>query len=126
MKSAKQLLCLALFCLPICLTAQSELVGDWTTELPGPEGNLVKIQVTFQANGTYQVDLNLDGSSDIQGKYEISGDQISIQDDPGDNACDEKGVYKFSTSGNQTTLERINDGCTGRGGPDGKMIFTRK
>ncbi len=86
----------------------------------------MKIYLSFGAGNTYSVDLGADGTADINGKYEISNGQLSIQDNGGPEACTGKGIYKLETSEKTLKMTRISDPCEGRGGPAGVMEFSRR
>ncbi len=112
------------FCLPFNLTAQSGIVGTWQSTIAGREGNPMALQVTIKADNTYAVDFGADGEVEITGTYSVDGDQITVQDDAG-NECTGKGVYTFKVTGDELLMERISEECEGRGGPEGKMGFSR-
>ncbi len=50
-------------------------------------------------DGTHSVDLDGDGSMDVKGKHEIDGNQLTVWDTGGSNACpsNQKGVYSLTT-----------------------------
>ena len=125
MKNLFHILIILVFCLPVSLSAQS-IIGNWKAEVPGPDGNTVVFEVSMKADGTYTVDFGADGSAEINGKYEIDGKQMTIQDTGGEQACTGgKGVYNVENSGDKLTMTRVSDSCEGRGGPNGVMIFTK-
>lgn len=115
---------LAIFLFPICLMAQS-VEGSWTTEAPGyEEGTTIKIVLKME-NGGYAVDFGNNGTTEVNGKYTMDGNQITIEDIDGTNACvGKKGIYEVEVNATNLILTRISDDCQGRGGPDG-MTFTR-
>lgn len=126
MNTAKKLLLGLLFCLPFTAMAQHALVGDWTMQIPDDQGNAMTLKVTLKENGTYTVDFGADGTGEIEGKYTIDGNKITLEDTGGPNACpNQKGVYTFAITENINTMTRVSDACDGRGGPEGKMVFTR-
>jgi len=123
---SKKLMLGLLFCLPFTLLAQSAIVGDWSMQMPDGQGGTMTMKVSMNENGTYSVDFGADGSSEIEGKYTIDGNKITIEDTSGPNACpNQKGVYTFVVTENTNTMTRVSDGCEGRGGPEGKMVFTK-
>lgn len=118
-----------LSCLALCLgasslTAQSELTGNWHTSFTDEEGQSWKVQLTMKADQTYTVDFNADGTTEIEGTFNVKGNEITVQDVKGSD-CTGKGVYTFSIEGDQLTMQAIKDECPGRSGPEGKMVFTR-
>ncbi len=122
----KNLLLGLLFCLPFTGFAQTSIVGDWTMQIPDEQGNMFPLKVSMKTNGTYVVDFGADGSSEIEGKYSIEGDKITIEDISGPNACpNQKGVYTFVVTETTNTMTKVSDACEERGGPEGKMVFTR-
>lgn len=124
--NAKNLLLGLLFCLPFTVLAQNTIAGDWKMQIPDETGKLMDLKVSMKSDGTYTVDFGADGSNEIEGKYTIEGDQITIEDLSGPNACpNQKGVYKFAVTDTTNTMTKVTDPCEGRSGPEGKMIFTR-
>lgn len=125
MKMMKYLILGLLFSLPFALAAQTSMTGDWKLELPDGNGNLLTFKVSMKADNTYIVDLNNDGTSEVQGKYTVEGDQITMEDTSGEYACTgQKGIYKFVIEGDKNTLSKVSDACPIRGG-NGQMIFMR-
>ena len=125
MKILRNCLMTVVVSFPLILSAQS-VTGDWKTEVPGPDGNSINFKVSMKSDGTYTVDFGQDGTIEISGSYQVDGDQMTIQDTGGAQACTSgKGVYKIEISGNSLTMTRISDSCEGRGGPTGVMSFTK-
>ncbi len=123
MTKFNRLMLALLFLLPFSLTAQGP-VGAWRFNVPDNEGNMIPVQVNITDSGTYAVDFGIDGTVEINGKYTVEKDQMTIQDNEG-SECTAKGVYKFSVDGNTLTMTRVSDGCENRGGPDGVMKMER-
>jgi len=120
----KQFLLLALLVVsPMLLAAQHDMTGSWVSSGETPEGESWSIKLTFDEDGTYSVDMNADGSVEVQGDYTIDGDQITLQDKPGDNSCESPGVYKFNVEGDNCTVTVVADDCPGRR-ETGKWSFT--
>ena len=119
--------CLLAFCASFTIQAQASLSGDWKMSVTNPEGETFTAKLTIKDNGKYLVDLGIDGTADVRGSYTLDGNQITISDSEGTNACppDKKGVYKYRVSATALEMEKISDECEGRGGPEGKMSFTR-
>ena len=123
MRTIHRLLLLAFLFLPIGLMAQS-ITGTWEMTMPGENGEPVKFQAKISEDGTYTLDWMADGKIEAKGKYEISGNQVTIQDTEGSD-CKGKGVYKYKIEGNTMTMTRVSDECPDRGGPEGVMKMTR-
>lgn len=114
-----------LFCLPFSLMAQNAaLVGDWKTQIPDNTGKLMPIKLTMKNDGTFTVDFGVDGTNDIAGKYTIEGEQITIVETTG-TCPDKKGIYKIAVTASTFNMNRVSDECENRGGPEGKMVFTK-
>jgi hypothetical protein len=120
-----QLLLLALFLLPLGLTAQSP-VGSWKAMIPDAEkeGNMIPMKVDITEDGQYLIDFGADGTVEIKGEYRLEKDQLTIQDKEGSD-CMEAGVYKFEVDAKSLTMTRVSDGCANRSGPDGVMKMDR-
>ncbi len=112
-----------LFVLPITIFGQSSPVGDWKTMVPDGQGGMLPLKVSIKTDGTFAGDFGMDGTVEFTGKYTIDGDKITIQNDSGD--CTGKGVYTFKIEGSTMVNKRISDECSDRGGPDGKMTWTK-
>ena len=119
MTQFNRLLLAVLFLVPLNLSAQGP-VGTWKMSIPDDQGNMVPVQVKIMDNGAYAVDFGVDGTTEINGKYTVDNDQMTIQDNEG-SECTAKGVYKFKVDGNTLTMTRVSDGCAQRGGPEGVM-----
>lgn len=110
-----------LFLLPFTVSAQASVVGDWKSEAPNEQGKMEPFKVSLKVDGTYTIDFGINGSVEIEGKYSVEGDKMTIED----NACTEgKGVYTFVMTDTTNTLTEVTDPCK-RGGPTGKVVFTR-
>ncbi len=121
----KNLLWLLLW-LPLSAFTQTTLTGDWTFEAPTEDGKMIPVKLSISAD-SYTVDFGMDGNSEVKGRYMTEGNQITIWDVEGANACpaDAKGVYTFEVTETTMTMTKIKDDCDGRGGPEGKMMFQR-
>ena len=87
---------LSLFLLMICFsfTIQAQtLEGNWVITIPCDCSD--KGEITWQwqvkADDTYAVDINVDGTVEVTGKYWVDGNKITVQNDEG---CTEKGTYE--------------------------------
>lgn len=112
--------------LPFFALAQADVAGNWLMAQETPDGHW-EAKFTMQDDGSYTVDLGNDGSVDVRGKTEFNGDQITVWDVSGENACgsDKKGVYTYKIEGDMLTLNRVKDECEGHGGPEGVMRMKR-
>jgi hypothetical protein len=81
------------------------LVGRWSNSL-----GTVWI---LSADGTFQVDLNKDGKTDISGNYIVSGNMITINEVHGNTAkvCKQPATYSFERVGNELHFTLVNDKC---------------
>jgi len=94
-----------------CATSSSSsskpvsLVGRWSNSL-----GTVWI---LKADGTFQVDRNRDGKTDISGNYTVSGNMITINEVRGNTAkvCKQPATYSFERVGNELHFTLINDKC---------------
>lgn len=125
MRFTKLLFLSLCFCLPVGLFAQASVVGDWTMQVPAEDGGMIDVDVSLKDNDTYTVDFGGDGQIEVKGKYAISGGQITVQNESGDE-CTEKGVYNFKVTETLLIMNRVEDPCPNRGGPEGLMQFKRK
>jgi hypothetical protein len=81
--------------------------GDWT--------------VNFKADGSFAVDIGVDGAIDLTGKWWSEGTKMTVQNDAG---CTEKGVYNFGMENGQLWMDPISDACTDRN-PTQKVYFKK-
>ena len=128
MKNLNRALLPLLFCLPFTLFSQA-FVGDWTISIPSDDGKTtMTAHLAIQGDGTYTVDFGEDGQVELHGTYEVSGDQMIIRDKEGGEGCPPgaKGVYTYAITDEGMTMTRVSDECGTRGGPDGKMVFSRR
>lgn len=93
--------------------------------VPDEKGEMMPLLVTIDADNSYTVDFGADGEPEITGTYEEKDGKMHIQDVEGSD-CTGKGVYTFEVTDDGMTMTRVSDECEGRGGPDGKMEFSRK
>lgn len=115
------LLAAVLCMLTVSLSAQS-YIGKWKFEFPTDQGTMV-MSADIKSDGTYALDVGMDGTIDSTGKHQAAGDQVTISDDSGE--CTGKGVYKMTVEGDTLTMKRISDACPNRGGPQGVMTAKR-
>jgi hypothetical protein len=86
-----------------------QVVGTWTKSL-----NERTVTFTINADLTYTVEFAGDESVDVQGSYEISGTQITFNDEAGEYSADEPGVYEFKASDTSLIFTKVNDPVYGR------------
>ncbi|HXX41301.1 MAG TPA: hypothetical protein VEI58_03445 [Chthoniobacterales bacterium] len=87
-------------------TGQPALVGTWTNSL----GTVWMIN----SDGTFTVDLNHDGKTDVSGKYSVSDDMLTINEVHGKTpkACKGAATYKFArTAKNSLQFTLVSDKC---------------
>jgi len=124
-KIAKTVFLGLLFCLPFSLAAQNAaLIGDWKSQIPDSTGKLMPIKLSIKNDGSFTVDLGVDGTGDIVGKYILEGEQMTIVESVG-NCPNKKGIYKIVVTKTTFNMNRVSDECENRGGPEGKMAFTK-
>lgn len=110
---------------PITAFSQISMIGEWTFEVPDENGNMIPVKLKIDEKA-YSVDWGMDGTAEVEGNYVLEGDQATIWDIKGENACpDVKGIYKVEVTDTSMTMTRVKDDCEGRGGPEGKMVFQR-
>lgn len=97
--------------------------GSWviTTPCDCPDRKEVSWEMTFNADGTYDVDIDLDDTVDVTGRYWVKGNTMTVQNNSG---CTEKGVYTFTVEADKLWMDPIKDDCTDRKPPQ-KVFFTR-
>ena len=125
MKYLPSLLALFCFFFSTSLSAQPAVVGEWTTMVPDKDGNMMPLHVSIRADNSYHLDFGSDGTVEVTGTYEAKGNQMIIQDAEGSN-CTGKGIYTFEVTDDGMTMTRVSDECEQRGGPEGKMAFSRR
>ena len=86
-------------------TPQNALVGTWTNSL----GTVWAIK----ADGTFQVAFNNSNRVSIWGKYDVTGDTMTIREVRGTTprACKGPATYKFSRNGDVLTFTKVSDKC---------------
>lgn len=107
-------------------TAQ-EFVGTWKAEVPMEDGKVIPVKVTVHDNGVYEMDWAMDGNIEVRGGFDVRGDQVIIWETYGENTCprDKKGIYRWKVDNDRLTMNRLEEACEGRGGPDGVMVYQR-
>ncbi len=81
------------------------LVGRWSNSL----GTVWLLK----ADGTFEVDSNKDGKTDISGNYIVSGNMITINELHGNTpkVCKQPATYRFELAGNELRFTLVNDKC---------------
>jgi hypothetical protein len=90
-------------------TGPAALAGTWTNSL----GTVW----TINADGTFDVDRDHDGTRDFWGTYTVAGDTVTVQGTGGRKmkGCDGPGVYKFNRSDeNNLAFTFVSDKCKDR------------
>lgn len=85
------------------------MAGTWTK----PMGERA-IKFTLKADHTYQVDFAGDDGIDVYGRFEISGSQITFNDEGGDYSADVPGSYNFEVDDITLKLSVADDPVNGR------------
>ena len=125
MKLFLRALAIAALFLPTTIFAQS-IVGVWSMTMPAEDGSTMTMQADIKPDGTYALDFGADGKIEIVGKYQLDGDQVTVQDtQPGPDGCTGVGKYQFAVTEKTLTMTRVSDECAQRGGPEGKMVMQR-
>lgn len=114
----------ALVSISVCTYSQSsDLVGTWT--VTNPEGQTASVH--FKEDGTYEVDLDGDSEMDVSGKYDVNGDQVTVQDTDGKEGMtcptETKGVYTIKIEGDKSTFTKVSDDCERIGNEP--VVFTK-
>lgn len=105
-------------CLSISSTALAATVpnGVYQTQITsGTYGGVLKGTWTISfAHGTYSVTDK--GAPVITGVFKISGNEMTLTDKKGKDACPGSGTYSFKLAGNSLKFARVKDSkaCTGR------------
>ncbi len=90
--------------------SSDQLAGTWTKDLNGRT-----VTFTISSDQTYQVEFIGDADTDVYGKYEISGSQVTFTDEGGEYAAkDAPGVYEFQFSESSVTFTEVDDPLPGR------------
>jgi Family of unknown function (DUF5640) len=86
-------------------SGQSAVVGTWTNSL----GTVWALK----ADGTFQVALNNSNRVSVWGKYDVTGDTMTIREVRGKTpkACKGPATYKFSRNGDVLTFTKVSDKC---------------
>ena len=72
------------------------------------------VTFTISSDHKYQVEFAGDAEIDVVGSYEISGTQITFNDEGGEYSSDVAGVYEFKVSDTAISFTEVNDPVYGR------------
>ena len=89
--------------------ASTSLAGTWTNSL----GTVW----TIKPDGSFEVDRDHDGKTDIRGTYTIAGNTFTVEGNEGKipKDCEGKGVYSFQRTGdNRLAFTLVSDACKDR------------
>jgi len=94
--------------------SQSPLEGIWQGNL---ESEFQSAQLSWKfSDEKYDLDMNIDGTIEVSGKWEIRDDRLYLWDLSGPMACPESqtGIYDFTITDNTMILSLVEDDCLGR------------
>lgn len=105
-------------------TQAQTLEGNWLHTMPCdcPDKDEITWQWKVKADGTYEVDINLDGTVEVTGKYWVNGTKFTVQSDEGN--CTEKNTYEFKLEADRLWVNLLSDPCEDRVLPN-TMTFTK-
>lgn len=92
-------------------------------KVPAEDGSIMRAKLSFDAEGNYSVDFNMDAAVEVRGKYQMDGNRITLWDVEGEFACPSamKGVYDIEFTDEGLVASLVSDDCPGRKG-DGKPM----
>lgn len=112
MQASKLFFVFILLVTPFFMNAQG-LVGTWKWDGTSPDGNTVTSSITFKADGSFELDIAMDGNVEGKGTYKVEGDNVTIVATGA--GCDNvPGTYKMVVNGDSIKPELVTDGCTNR------------
>lgn len=85
------------------------LTGTWTKML-----NQRALTIEIMSDHTYQVEFAGDAEIDVFGSCEISGTQVTFNDEGGEYGADVPGTYEFKVNGTTVTFTEVDDPVYGR------------
>jgi hypothetical protein len=87
-----------------------------STSLAGTWINSLGTVWTIKPDGTFEVDRNHDGKTDITGTYAVTEDTFTILSNQGKipKRCKGQGAYKFARSGENLSFTLVSDTCGDR------------
>lgn len=86
-----------------------QVAGKWVKKF-----NERTVTLSILSDHTYQVEFAGDEGIDVWGRYEISGNQITFNDEGGDYSADVAGVYEITAEGDSLVFKEVNDPVNGR------------
>ena len=86
-----------------------QVVGTWIKVV---DTNTITLSLT--ADNKSQVEFTGDEVLDVWGSYEISGTQITFNDEGGEYGANEAAVYEFKVSDTAISFTEVNDPVGGR------------
>lgn len=113
MNFSKLLIIAALLCAPLFMNAQ-DFIGTWKWDAPGQDGQMVPCSITFNADGTLEMDFAMDGQIETKGTFTHEGNVITIIETEGGPCVNKKGTYKLAVSGDTVTPEMVSEECDER------------
>lgn len=113
MNLSKWLILAAFMLAPFFMNAQAHL-GTWKWQGQGPDGSTAWSSVTFKSDGTYDLDIGMNGTIEANGTYTMEGGVFTISD-TSEPVCDGKpGTYTVKIEGNTLKGELVEDDCAAR------------
>ncbi len=85
------------------------LAGNWTKNFNGRT-----VTLSFSPDQKFQTDFTGDEGIDVWGRYELSGNRITFNDEGGDYSADVAGVYEFKADETSVTFTEVDDPLAGR------------
>jgi len=112
--------------LAVSAHAQADFEGTWELSYPGQDGNTYTMVMEIKED-THTIDMDGDGTAEVEAGHEIEGDVVTVWSTGGEMACppEMKGKYRYTVTETTLTIEKIEDPCENRGSEE-PMTFTRK
>lgn len=90
-------------------SSSNPLAGTWIKKMNGRT-----VTFTISSDLTYEVEFAGDDRADVVGSCEISGTQVTFNDEGGEYGADVPGVYEFEAGDTSLMLKKVNDPVGGR------------
>ena len=85
-------------------------------DLAGTWANKFKLVWIIHENGTFEVDADHDGKTDVSGIYHLRGHEITLRETSGKVPadCEGAGVYRFRLHDGKLSFQPVRDACVER------------